>query len=305
MLVTGSEGYIGSLLGPYLVERGHEVLGVDTGFYSDGWLYNAADDGPDAEQGHPGVHGAGTSRGSTQWCIWPNSRTTRSGSSRRGHVRDQPRAARMHVAATARPPASRGSSIRRRAASTARPRRSSSTRSRRCARRRRTPNASSSSNGTSRPSAEDASRRPSCAMRPHTEPRRGCASTSSSTTSAGWPGRPGRSGWRATERRGARSSTCSTSAGHRLRARGAARACPRADPQRRRPASELPDPRDRRDRRRRLPGLRGDRRRPRARRTQLPRFVRQDPRGAARVRLRVGSPSAARANCSSVLAAST
>jgi nucleoside-diphosphate-sugar epimerase len=40
VLVTGSEGYIGSLLGPYLVERGHEVVGVDTGFYKAGWLYN-------------------------------------------------------------------------------------------------------------------------------------------------------------------------------------------------------------------------------------------------------------------------
>jgi nucleoside-diphosphate-sugar epimerase len=40
VLVTGSEGYIGSLLGPYLVERGHEVVGVDAGFYRAGWLYN-------------------------------------------------------------------------------------------------------------------------------------------------------------------------------------------------------------------------------------------------------------------------
>jgi nucleoside-diphosphate-sugar epimerase len=40
VLVTGSEGYIGSLLAPYLVGRGHEVVGVDTGFYKAGWLYN-------------------------------------------------------------------------------------------------------------------------------------------------------------------------------------------------------------------------------------------------------------------------
>jgi nucleoside-diphosphate-sugar epimerase len=40
VLVTGSEGYIGSLLAPYLVERGHEVVGVDTGFYKAGWLYS-------------------------------------------------------------------------------------------------------------------------------------------------------------------------------------------------------------------------------------------------------------------------
>ncbi len=40
ILVTGTEGYIGSLLAPLLMEHGHEVIGVDTGFYMAGWLYN-------------------------------------------------------------------------------------------------------------------------------------------------------------------------------------------------------------------------------------------------------------------------
>ena len=40
ILVTGTEGYIGSLLAPLLMQRGHEVIGVDTGFYVSGWLYN-------------------------------------------------------------------------------------------------------------------------------------------------------------------------------------------------------------------------------------------------------------------------
>jgi nucleoside-diphosphate-sugar epimerase len=40
ILVTGTQGYIGSLLGPYLVERGHDVLGVDAGFYRSAWLYS-------------------------------------------------------------------------------------------------------------------------------------------------------------------------------------------------------------------------------------------------------------------------
>lgn len=40
ILVTGTEGYIGSLLAPILLERGHEVVGLDTGFYRNGWLYN-------------------------------------------------------------------------------------------------------------------------------------------------------------------------------------------------------------------------------------------------------------------------
>ncbi|MUH01283.1 NAD-dependent epimerase/dehydratase family protein [Scytonema sp. UIC 10036] len=40
VLVTGTEGYLGCLLPPLLVEKGHEVIGVDTGFYKVGWLYN-------------------------------------------------------------------------------------------------------------------------------------------------------------------------------------------------------------------------------------------------------------------------
>ena len=40
VLVTGVEGYLGVLLAAVLMERGHEVVGLDTGFYRDGWLYN-------------------------------------------------------------------------------------------------------------------------------------------------------------------------------------------------------------------------------------------------------------------------
>ncbi len=43
ILVTGTEGYIGSLLAPLLVKRGHEVTGFDSGFYKSGWLYNGSD----------------------------------------------------------------------------------------------------------------------------------------------------------------------------------------------------------------------------------------------------------------------
>jgi nucleoside-diphosphate-sugar epimerase len=39
ILVTGTEGYIGSRLVPWLVAAGHNVVGVDTGYYSDGCLY--------------------------------------------------------------------------------------------------------------------------------------------------------------------------------------------------------------------------------------------------------------------------
>jgi len=37
--VTGSEGYLGSLLVPELLKRGHQVVGLDTGFYKERSLY--------------------------------------------------------------------------------------------------------------------------------------------------------------------------------------------------------------------------------------------------------------------------
>ena len=40
IFVTGVNGYIGAVLGPYLLERGLEVVGLDTGYYRDGWLYS-------------------------------------------------------------------------------------------------------------------------------------------------------------------------------------------------------------------------------------------------------------------------
>ena len=46
VLITGSEGYIGTILAPYLLARGHDVVGVDTGFHRVGWLYNGVDRAP-------------------------------------------------------------------------------------------------------------------------------------------------------------------------------------------------------------------------------------------------------------------
>jgi nucleoside-diphosphate-sugar epimerase len=45
VLVTGADGYIGVPLVAALAARGHEVVGLDTGFYRDGWLY-----GPPSER---------------------------------------------------------------------------------------------------------------------------------------------------------------------------------------------------------------------------------------------------------------
>jgi nucleoside-diphosphate-sugar epimerase len=46
VLVTGTEGYLGCLLAPTLLAEGHEVTGLDTGYYKYGWLYNGVDQTP-------------------------------------------------------------------------------------------------------------------------------------------------------------------------------------------------------------------------------------------------------------------
>jgi nucleoside-diphosphate-sugar epimerase len=46
ILLTGSEGYIGSVLGHRLVSNGYQVVGADTGYYRAGWLYNDGKDRP-------------------------------------------------------------------------------------------------------------------------------------------------------------------------------------------------------------------------------------------------------------------
>ena len=43
ILVTGTEGYLGCLLAPELARRGHDVVGLDTGFFKSGWLYRGTD----------------------------------------------------------------------------------------------------------------------------------------------------------------------------------------------------------------------------------------------------------------------
>jgi len=39
VLFTGADGYIGAILGPKLLDRGDDVIGVDAGFYRRGWLF--------------------------------------------------------------------------------------------------------------------------------------------------------------------------------------------------------------------------------------------------------------------------
>src|SRR5262249_269442 len=42
ILVTGTEGYLGSLLAPLLMKDGHQAVGFDTGDYKEGWLFNGS-----------------------------------------------------------------------------------------------------------------------------------------------------------------------------------------------------------------------------------------------------------------------
>lgn len=40
IFVTGTDGYIGAVLVPFLMKSGHQVVGLDTGYYKDGWLFS-------------------------------------------------------------------------------------------------------------------------------------------------------------------------------------------------------------------------------------------------------------------------
>ena len=43
ILVTGTEGYLGHVFAPTLLAAGHDVIGVDTGFYREAQLYRGVD----------------------------------------------------------------------------------------------------------------------------------------------------------------------------------------------------------------------------------------------------------------------
>ena len=43
IIVTGTEGYLGSVIAPVLMRSGHDVTGIDCGFYKSGWLFNGTD----------------------------------------------------------------------------------------------------------------------------------------------------------------------------------------------------------------------------------------------------------------------
>jgi nucleoside-diphosphate-sugar epimerase len=47
VVVTGTEGYLGCLTAQVLMQAGHHVTGVDTGYYKYGWLYPGVDRTPE------------------------------------------------------------------------------------------------------------------------------------------------------------------------------------------------------------------------------------------------------------------
>ena len=47
VLLTGADGYIGIRMGHYLLERDHDVVGLDSGFHRVGWLYNSDERRPE------------------------------------------------------------------------------------------------------------------------------------------------------------------------------------------------------------------------------------------------------------------
>ena len=44
--LTGSDGYLGSVLAPELMRRGFEVVGLDTGYYKERMLFRTAEPSP-------------------------------------------------------------------------------------------------------------------------------------------------------------------------------------------------------------------------------------------------------------------
>ena len=40
VLYTGADGYIGAVLGPKLLARSFDAVGIDAGFYRRGWLFD-------------------------------------------------------------------------------------------------------------------------------------------------------------------------------------------------------------------------------------------------------------------------
>ena len=78
ILLTGSRGYIGTVMGPFLQAAGHEVVGLDTDLYRRSTFGSWKETVPTMVKDIREVAGRPTSRASTRWSTWRRSPTTRS-----------------------------------------------------------------------------------------------------------------------------------------------------------------------------------------------------------------------------------
>ena len=237
--------------------RGHEVTGLDTGFHRVGWLYNGVERSPTwIDQGHPDAHRRGPAR--LRRGRSPGRAVERSG--RRSSNPDITYEINHHgsvrlatLAKRGRRPALRLHVLvqrvrrgRRRPPAPRRPTSSPLTAYAKCkvlVERDVAPLAADDFSPTFLRNATAFGASPRMRFDLVVNDLAGHAWTEKS------------SGWTATARRGGRSSTSSTSARPRLVLRRAARRRSTARSSTSATTAELPDPRDRRDHRRHVPGL--------------------------------------------------
>ena len=216
ILVTGTEGYIGARLAPWLHAAGHEVSGLDTGFYRDGCLYLdplGMPFGPQATYKDLRTVSPADFEGFDAVIHLAELSNDPLGQNRPEITFKINHEGSVHIAKAAREAGVRrfvyASSCSVYGVGTGRfPRRDLAHQPADRLRRVQGP-------GRTRPSCRwptTASRSCSCATPPPTARRRACASTSCSTTCARSPAPTRRSRWSATAARGGRSSTSRTSA---------------------------------------------------------------------------------------------
>jgi nucleoside-diphosphate-sugar epimerase len=101
VLVDGDRGYIGAVLVPFVQAAGHEVVGLDVGWY-DGCDFGVQPEGYEQRTGDIRDVTPETSRDSTRSSILRRSRMTRSATSTRRRRTRSMRTAQVHMAKTAK-----------------------------------------------------------------------------------------------------------------------------------------------------------------------------------------------------------
>ena len=297
VLITGTDGYIGCLLAGYLMDAGHDVVGLDTNYFHDALLGAAT-----------AVRLSGHRQGPARRRAAGPRRRRRGGAPGRPverragravaprHLRHQPprHGAAGHAVQAGRRRAVRLLVVVQRLRQVERRHRRRGVAVRSADRLRRVQDAGRARAVATWPTT--ASRPRSCATPRPTAPRRACGSTWWSTTCRRWRGPSKRiamvsdgTPWRPIVH------VLDICAAFRAALDAPREAVHNQRVQRRPHRRELPDPRDRAVHRRGVPGLRGHLRQERSRPAQLPRELRPGVDGAARVPLRVGPEAGRRA----------